>query len=1259
MVSKIKQINALNLVAIFSVTIFFTGCKGKDEIPFPADTGGYQQPVTEPIQFSAPQKLNWPEKGMAYTSSPDNFDYASLPVTTFDTLGFQPFSVPASQVKFEMEKLPAAKFDLNLIPEVPIKFRVSVLPAPEELITSRPQLKSAKEDIIYEFPEPLSGSPVDFVYKSRDGFTWITSGNKLYRFDGERLYRYTIEDLNPPFYNIIEDQEGRLLMNTFGSGFAIIDIRNRLVKVFGKKQGLTSDYSIRVNVDNQNRIWATFLNAGFNLNYDEGKGFVAVVDPQRSTMRIIQEKEGLSANSPTGIARDGSDRIWIGTLRGGVNIFDLEKNQIRYLRQSDGLSNDTLTDITRDSYGNLWIAGFHGSANKVDLNTGMITSFGQQQGLARAFTGTIMHDSKGNHWIGSDFDVRVINPSLTAIKKIDRSSGLTGNSWGSFSEDDRGQIFMSSRSGLHMVHKNGLDIRRFGSSQVSAMLDDDRGQVWVGTTQLGIQIIDTLTGQVRLYDHSHGLSDNFIQFMVNHKGTIIFSTQAGGIEIIDSSRKKVERLGKAQGLGINLTAIEVDDDENIWLGGIDKGLDVLDQRTGTRRHIGEQQGLKELSIIDVKKDNRGRMWFYSYLSGVGYIDPKDKTIRRLVKSKHVALTGATEDNLLLHDSRGNTWVMSSASGLYMINPAGDSVTRISQVNGLLSNSANAIHEHKGRFYVGTSRGLSIITPPWISSDQKWKVESLGKSSGLAKTVATYNSDLMLKDGQYWWGDDGITILKNLEEMVRDTVVPPTYVTGIDLLSKPLVFGRNPWDNLVKEDTLWEGISGTFYSNGQTVASLSASENDGLKWDSLSTIYQLPAGLRLPYNKNYLQFHFAQRHGGSVDTVWYKYIVDGLDQKWSEKTTKPSSENYPNIPSGTYTFKVSSLYRGVWSTPVEFRFTIMPPWWFTWWAWLLYALVAIVLLRAYIVFRSRRLRRENKVLEEKVTLRTKQLQQSIEDLKATQGQLVQSEKMASLGELTAGIAHEIQNPLNFINNFAEINKELLTDMKDELASGNAAAASAIADDVIANEDKINHHGRRADGIVKSMLQHSRSSTHAVKEPTDLNKLADEYLRLAYHGLRAKDKSFNATLKTDFDKNIGMVNLMANDMGRVILNLITNAFYAVGEKALLVKSRQLVPQETTIPGGRDNAPVIEKYEPTVSVSTRKISGKVEIRVKDNGGGIPQRVLDKIFQPFFTTKPAGQGTGLGLSMAYDIVKAHGGELVVDTNENEGTVFSIILPV
>jgi signal transduction histidine kinase len=284
---------------------------------------------------------------------------------------------------------------------------------------------------------------------------------------------------------------------------------------------------------------------------------------------------------------------------------------------------------------------------------------------------------------------------------------------------------------------------------------------------------------------------------------------------------------------------------------------------------------------------------------------------------------------------------------------------------------------------------------------------------------------------------------------------------------------------------------------------------------------------------------------------------------------------------------------------------------------------------------------------------KSAEKALTELQATQKQLIQSEKMASLGELTAGIAHEIQNPLNFVNNFSEVSNEIIEEINEELANGDLEEVKLLLEDIKQNLEKIAHHGKRADGIVKGMLQHSRKST-SVKEPTDINKLADEYLRLAYHGLRAKDKSFNATLETDFDDNIGKVNVIPQDIGRVLLNLITNAFYACAERSRSAGNERLKTSED------------KNFKPTVWVSTKLISPlgaareKIAISVRDNGNGIPKEIVDKIYQPFFTTKPTGQGTGLGLSMSYDIItKAHSGQIEVETETNKGTEFKIILPI
>ncbi|HAH25978.1 MAG TPA: hypothetical protein DCL77_19830 [Prolixibacteraceae bacterium] len=402
----------------------------------------------------------------------------------------------------------------------------------------------------------------------------------------------------------------------------------------------------------------------------------------------------------------------------------------------------------------------------------------------------------------------------------------------------------------------------------------------------------------------------------------------------------------------------------------------------------------------------------------------------------------------------------------------------------------------------------------------------------------------------------------------------------------------------------------------------------------STIFYAKKGLRIGqrslFNKNIIeasaQLKDIYRSKNLIDSA-FKYqeiMIAAKDSLFSQEKIEQIQK---------ITFEEQAKQRDLEASQIKYRNQIKI-------AMLLFAM-AVLLIIGVMLWRKNRFKQRAFNLLEKQKQETEQQKANVEnaltELKATQAQLIQSEKMASLGELTAGIAHEIQNPLNFVNNFSEVSNDLIEEMNEELDKGEIEEAKAIASDIKQNLEKILHHGKRADGIVKGMLQHSRTSS-GVKEPTDINKLADEYFRLAYHGLRAKDKSFNATMKTDFDQSIGSINVIPQDIGRVILNLITNAFYAVTEK----KKQQL-----------------NGYEPTVSVSTKKIGDMVLISVKDNGNGIPQKVMDKIFQPFFTTKPTGEGTGLGLSMSYDIVKAHGGELKVETKEGVGAEFVIDIPI
>jgi len=396
---------------------------------------------------------------------------------------------------------------------------------------------------------------------------------------------------------------------------------------------------------------------------------------------------------------------------------------------------------------------------------------------------------------------------------------------------------------------------------------------------------------------------------------------------------------------------------------------------------------------------------------------------------------------------------------------------------------------------------------------------------------------------------------------------------------------------------------------------------------------------LDYQHNNFSIEFSAMQMVAPERNRYRHMLENYDADWIETDWTNRTATYTNLNAGEYIFRVkTSNHQGIWSDKEKIMIVrILPPPWKTWWAYSLYGcLVAAGIYLAHRIQQSRLLQSEREKALNQQLVHADEIRIAYTELKSTQALLIQSEKMASLGELTAGIAHEIQNPLNFINNFSEVNGELLEELAEALEAERTSEVKDIAQSIRENESKITLHGRRADGIVKNMLQHSRASV-GKKEPVDVNSLAEEYFRLAYHGLRAKDKSFNVAMKTEFDERVKPILAIQQDIGRVILNIVINAFHAVHEKKL---QRQ------------------DGFEPTVLISTKNLGNKIEVRVSDNGNGIPEKSLDKIFQPFYTTKPTGQGTGLGLSLSYDIVKAHGGRLLVETKLGEGSVFIVELP-
>jgi signal transduction histidine kinase/streptogramin lyase len=1212
-----------HLLTTAVVLLGLSSCTNTTHSPFPEKELSYAQPVTIPLKFSTEKKLNWDTSGNGVIKPfIKPLDMEALPSGVFDSTGFKPLPQKPVDIHFDFNQLPDTTFNLDNIASTPLHFKTSLLPPPQSIKASWPGVHKNNSLALYELG-PSQGLPSKFVtslVKDKNGLLWIGSGEGIYCYNGEYVKTIFPGPFNQAPLGMMEDNIGNIWFADWGR-LGMIDPRKGTLSL-SSQIGALQNTICKIIKDDNGRLW--FARSNF-------KGIV-LVDPASKTFKTIDQTKGMPLldGYTTDVLEDEDKNIWTTTSPGGVIIISPKKNKIKFLNKSNGLGSDTTATLTKDNNGKIWIARWPGTLDVVDIKNSNLRHYGSG-GFINAFPITLSCDDKGRIWMGKTAGLEIIDPETNNLRFVDQTLGLSGNYVSSCTMDNRKRMWVATIAGLNMIDQHAESVNPF-NKQVTSLMQDGVGNLWVAT-QKGVSVINFQKKTIKYLSSSHGLSNDFIQSFTNTNGNIIISTN-GGYNIIDPVRKTIERTSKKEGLVYDTVYNAFKDKAgNIWLTGPNNGIDVVNINQKGILHVDANGGLSDNNIQDSKQDANGQIWLATNNDGVDIIDPVNNTVKYLNDQPGLK---ERSNKVLLIDKRGLIWI-GTGKGIYVVDTKKNTLTHITTKEGLTDNKVLSLLEYNGTIAAGTNNKITLITAP-TQPGQDWKIAPLQYSEGLSKQTNSWASDAITSKGQYLWGDVELTIINELKPY-SDTAT--TFITGMTVMTKPQYFIEKPI--LKEKDTLWAGDK--YYTKDKTLANTGYAGDNGLTWDSVTGPYNMPVNLTLPYHQNYIQFQFAQAHTGRQDNTDYCYILEGIDKNWSAVTTNPYSENYLNLPPGKYTFLVRSKnLNGKWGQPAVLSFTITPPWYKTWWAYTFYILVAIGFLRAYIVFRSRRLKKENRILEEKVALRTQQLQQSIEDLKETQAQLIQSEKMASLGELTAGIAHEIQNPLNFVNNFSEVSVELADELKNEIKKlpieeEKKSELESLINDLVQNQEKINYHGKRADTIVKGMLQHSRNSS-GIKEPTNINALADEYLRLSYHGLRAKDKSFNATMATDFDESLPLVNVVSQDIGRVILNLITNAFYSVSEKKALYKNQE------------------GQYEPVVSVSTKKLPAAVEIRVKDNGMGVPQKVLDKIFQPFFTTKPVGKGTGLGLSLSYDIIKAHGGELRVETKEGEGAEFIIQLP-
>ena len=1221
---------------ILSMVILLVSCNKSKEIPpFPSFENEYDQPITKSFEFSEPDTL---EK---ISMTPIRLN--SLPKTKFDldNILSKPFDLEiTSQIKdpiptkpFVWDSLPSTTFNLDSLPQAKLNIKVMVLGEPKVVKAGYPVRIDGTTRGVMTLDSNFGYSGNGFCQTiDRDGMIWFGTSSGIVKYDSENLEIYDEEQglYSRNILTLFEDSKGRLWVGDDLGAISIVDFEAELV--YGLSSSFNTQQVLGIMEARDGKFWVADGNQGYKI-----------IDLEEKIIRQLKDENGFAITP----FQDNDGLIWLSGL--GVNIIDLENLKSTKLTDQNGLFNDFVISIIQDRSGKIWINNVEGIAI-LDSNKSNISYLSDALNLPKDYNlAQLFQDSTGNIWISTNNGtIYSYSESYGSLDKYKLGNDDDQFVFG-IMEDKQGQIWTSNfNGGIAKINRMGGRPGNFttenglSSNTNWSTLEANDGSIWIGSANNGIDIFDSEKETIKNLTKNEGLiSEDNSRIMEDSKGRIWAYSNADGISIINPEKETILRMSRDKYLDGNFIASILEDYKgNFWLGtgGNEVQLIYVDLKNSLLNKYVIDSSKVNNSVDNIIEDDNKQIWIAGRGLGVQKIDPINN-----LRVKLASTNGLVSDQVytLIQDSRKNIWA-ATHKGVQLIDVANYELTTFTTSEGIGANDVYAIIEQGDKILLGTAKGLSTIKYVERENGEStnWEAKTLTKRQGLDFIDFNMNSFSLDKKGRLWAGVDG-QILTVIEEIKEDTLTYQPNISGINIFDEEQIF-KNV--ELIKErsatqDTIWKGNEVIYRASDESIKDSTYLNQNNILWETVDGPYDLPVGLTLPYTQNYLSFNFNGNQFRDPDKLVYRYILEGIDKNWSPISEETTSENYRDLAPGNYNFKVASKgFNGIWSKPVELQFTITPPWWQTWWAYTIFVLLFLGLGLVILHYRSEWLKKENRILEERVTDRTAQLKKTIEELENTQSQLIHSEKMASLGELTAGIAHEIQNPMNFINNFSEVSIELINEMCDELEKGDTEEAKSISKDIVANLDKITHHGNRASSIVKGMLEHSRN-TSGKKELTDINVLADEYLRLAYHGLRAKNKSFNADFKTELDESLSKIEVIPQDLGRVLLNLINNAFYAVTAAAADKK--------------------IENYKPLVVVSTKKFDDQVLISIKDNGGGIPDEIKEKIFQPFFTTKPTGKGTGLGLSLAYDIItQGHGGALELKTKTGKGTEFLIYIP-
>jgi signal transduction histidine kinase/ligand-binding sensor domain-containing protein len=1109
-------------------------------------------------------------------------------------------------------------------------------------------------ELKFNLVEGEGGNPlgkITSIVQDTYGYMWFAGESErcLYRYDGIRMVKFIKDDKDPNslggsrIFCLAAADSGGIWIGFHGDG---LDYYNPTTGGFthyrhdpNDPQSIASDHVDCILQDSRGRILV-------------GTDGMDVMEGKSGKFKHYRNDPGdpgsLSNNVVNRICEDHQGVIWVGTgfpfyiqvpEEGGLNRFNSDGSFTRFLHDPEdpgSLIDNKVTALLEDSRGIFWVGTKKDGLHTMDRTTGRFQrhlfdlKYPGQLSLAPLQNPTefasanntitfIQEDHTGAVWIGNLFaGIIRYDPISNRMTNYSSSNGFPDKSaWTAFVSRD-GTLWISTEE-EHLYRVDPFYKTITGtptSDQPYSFQEDNAGFLWVGTTGGGL-----------------------LKF--NKYGELLNQFKHKPSEPISLFDAKNNVLSLFHSLG-----------DTMWIGTSD-GPGFLNMITGHFYRLpGEvkyAQNVVFKNVPDVLQDKGGLLWFVMNGNGLLRYHPGNHSFRHYKHDAEDPSSLSSNDVVcVFEDKSGNLWVGDRAGSLNRLKRETDRFSHYLEETGV----HKLFEDSAGRFWAGTDNGLFLYSksddrflsffnpqhPELASFEVLGMIEDHSRNLWIYSTNAIIRLNPLTKETFIYSGKFGI----------RPNSLNPLgfYKTrkGQLLLGHEKGFySFYPEELSVKIEPLNIVITGISVNN--LPLDPDKKENGQKPLEELDELV-------LNHLENNISFDFASTDYRSPEKTQYFTQLENFDDTWRESINEKRSY-YFHVAPGKYIYRIRAYNSEGTVGDKEIRVQINPPWWQTRWAYGLYSIMlTIAIIAIYRYQKQNIIRRERQKAQKKELAQAKEIEKAYAELQVAQTQLIQAEKMASLGELTSGIAHEIKNPLNFINNFSEINLELISEIEQDYLTGpeneqhNGLPQSVKY--LKKNSEKINHHGKRIDEIVKGMLQHSRMGDVS-KEMVNINAICEEALKLAYHGFRAKEKGFQVSVETRLDASMPRVVAIPHELSRVLLNLINNALYTVHLKE--VKNREGVLKDTL--------QVKTLYIPSVIVSTQYLGNKISIKISDNGMGIREDIIGKIFQPFFTTKPTGEGTGLGLSMAYDIItKGHGGELKVKSKEGIGSDFEIILP-